>query len=94
MGDMAWLDPTISSFLCVGIWGEGQAIPRTIIMLALLSPSIYSCGMGLGSLADWAFRCPPSLLLHGLGCGTWVGPYNNEMTLISMSYIQCPNFHP
>ncbi len=73
MGNIAWLDPLFSSFLCVRIWDEGQPITRTIITQALLPPSIYSHGMGLGSLAGWVFSCPLFLPFHRRGCGTWDG---------------------
>jgi hypothetical protein len=50
--------------------GEGQLIPRTILMLALLRLSSIHTGWGWGFLAGWVLPCPPSLLTHRQGHGT------------------------
>ncbi len=54
-----------------------------------LPPSIYSCELGLMSLAGGALPCPLSLLMSGWGCGTWDSHNRWQNYTIFMFYAQC-----
>ncbi len=94
MGDVAWLGPPFSSFLCVRRWDVGQLMPRTNITPALLPPSIYLHGIGLGRFTAWVFLVLCPCYQPGWGVGHGMAPTEDKMMIMFMSYARCLKIHP